>query len=522
MSSTAFKYKWAAKGDLNAFFALMLDNMMNLVILTGILAGFGYPTEYVFKLMIPGTALGVFIGDLVYTYLAFKLAKERGDSNVCAMPLGLDTPSTIGISLIVLGPVWLETKDPILTWQVGMATTVCMGLIKIIFSFLGEHIRRIVPKAGLIGSLAGVGLALLGFLPLMHIFAAPVVGMIAFGLILYTLVASKRLPFGIPGAFAAVIIGSVLWHVLGRYDLLGTVYHAPQFNFFLGYPHPTLQFLNGFTKALNYLPVAIPFGILTIVGGINVTESAMLAGDTYKTRTILLTEAFATLIAGICGGVSQSTPYIGHPAFKKMGARAAYTLATGIFIGLGGCLGYVQSIVDLIPAASVAPILVFVGLEIIDQGFMDCPRNHASAVGIALLPSVGELIRIITTGQLHIDEAVISTLPAVFQAEAFQTFKLINAIGHGFIITAMLWGAAVAHLIDGKIKNAGIYFLICAFFTSFGLIHSTLPSGGLYVPCCYPDYTSAYFTIGYLCMAAIMFICIRANNNDQLSKTATA
>ena len=30
-------YKWAAPGDLNAFFGLMLDNVMNLVILAGIL-----------------------------------------------------------------------------------------------------------------------------------------------------------------------------------------------------------------------------------------------------------------------------------------------------------------------------------------------------------------------------------------------------------------------------------------------------------------------------------------------------
>ena len=89
-------------------------------------------------------------------------------------------------------------------------------------------------------------------------------------------------------------------------------------------------------RALAYLPVAVPFGILTIVGGINVTESARLAGDDYKTRDILLAEAFSTLIAGVCGGVAQSTPYIGHPAYKRMGGRAGYTLFTGLFIGLGG------------------------------------------------------------------------------------------------------------------------------------------------------------------------------------------
>ena len=31
------RYRWAATGDVNAFFGLMLDNVMNLVILAGIL-----------------------------------------------------------------------------------------------------------------------------------------------------------------------------------------------------------------------------------------------------------------------------------------------------------------------------------------------------------------------------------------------------------------------------------------------------------------------------------------------------
>ncbi len=79
-------------------------------------------------------------------------------------------------------------------------------------------------------------------------------------------------------------------------------------------------FLTALPRAIQYLPMAIPFGILTIIGGINNTESARLAGDEYRTRDILLTEAFTSLIAAFFGGVAQTTPYIGHPAYKKMGA----------------------------------------------------------------------------------------------------------------------------------------------------------------------------------------------------------
>jgi hypothetical protein len=67
------RYRWAQWGDLNAFFGLMLDNVTNLVVLTGILVGvFGYPSDKVYTLMIPGTALGVLFGDAVYTWFAFR------------------------------------------------------------------------------------------------------------------------------------------------------------------------------------------------------------------------------------------------------------------------------------------------------------------------------------------------------------------------------------------------------------------------------------------------------------------
>ena len=109
--SAPTRYRWAAPGDLNAFFGLMLDNVMNLVILAGILIlVYGFPEQLVYTRMFPGTALGVMFGDLVYTWLAFRLARKEGRSDVTAMPLGLDAPSTIGMAFTVLGPAFVAAK----------------------------------------------------------------------------------------------------------------------------------------------------------------------------------------------------------------------------------------------------------------------------------------------------------------------------------------------------------------------------------------------------------------------------
>src|ERR1043166_5543036 len=228
----------------------------------------------------------------------------------------------------------------IVAWQVGMAAMVLMGIFKLVMAFAGEYVRRWVPAAGLLGSIGGVAVALLGTLQLAEIYTEPVVGMIALGIIYYALVARIPLPRRAPVVLASVVMGAAIYYGLGSVGLLVHPMSHPSGTLPVGLPLPTLGFLKGMPIVVReYLPLAFPFALLTVVGGINVTESARLAGDDYKTRDILLTEALATLVAGVCGGVSQSTPYIGHPAYKAMGGRAAYTLATGLFIGVGGMLG---------------------------------------------------------------------------------------------------------------------------------------------------------------------------------------
>jgi AGZA family xanthine/uracil permease-like MFS transporter len=500
MSATATspptRYRWAAPGDWNAFFGLMLDNVMNLVILAGILIGvFGFPRDVVYTRMFPGTALGVLFGDLVYTWMAFRLARREGRSDVTAMPLGLDAPSTIGMAFAVLGPAFVAAKQrlpeheaAIEAWQVGMASMVLMGLFKLGMSFVGGAIQRAIPKAGLLGSIAGVGVALMGCLQLGEILAEPVVGMISLFLIFYTLIARRRLPFGLPGVVASVAVGAAVYYTLGASGLLLHPMARPELTFTVALPLPSLGFVDGMRIAVTqYLPMAIPFAILTVIGGINVNESARLAGDAYRTRSILLTEAVATLLAGVCGGVSQTTPYIGHPAYKAMGGRAAYTLATGLFVGLGGILGYIPFLAMILPIACLAPILIFVAFDIVAQAFQETPADHAGAVCFALFPSVAQLILIIldkanpllTTSALEphrVAEAL--KIPPGF-AENFGVFIVL---AHGFILTAMLWGAALAFLIDRRIGAAAVTLAAAAFLSLFGLIHSVLPTGGIYVP----------------------------------------
>ncbi|MDD4862135.1 MAG: hypothetical protein PHI33_08485, partial [Smithellaceae bacterium] len=203
-------------GETTAFLALFLDNAGVLIFLNAILVfTFNFPVDIILTRMIPGTAIGVFMGDLIYTWLAIRLKRKTGRADVTAMPLGLDTPSTIGIAYAVLGPTYVVTHDAILTWHVGMATLFMIGVVKVFTSFFGGWIQRNIPTAGLLGSIAGIGLMLLGFLPMMEIFHEAIVGMVAMGLIFAALFSKLQLPGRIHGVLAALFFGTLIHFALG-------------------------------------------------------------------------------------------------------------------------------------------------------------------------------------------------------------------------------------------------------------------------------------------------------------------
>ena len=479
--------RWISAGDLNGFLALVIDNLSVLAFLSAALIGiFHFPADVLVTRMLPGTALGVLVGDAIYTWMA----RRQGRSDATAMPLGVDAPTTIGMALLVLGPAFVAFKQQgmdehaaaIATWQLGMAALVEMGILKFVLSFFGAAVQRHVPRAGLLGSIAGIALVLMGFFPLVEIMRVPIVGFAGLGIVIYALVARAPIPGRLPDVLFAVLVATVLYYTLGPFDLLGPGFRvpvAPQWRFDL--PWPTLGFIDGFKYTVPYLPLILPFGLLMVVGGINVTESARAAGDDYPVRDILLTEAVATLIAGVCGGAAQTTPYIGQPAYKAMGGRTAYTLLTGLFIGLGGVFGWIANLIEWIPIAVLAPILIFVAINITTQAFEATPQKYFGAVVFAFFPPIARMLAIklgdpgiVAPDQFaHLFAAADGGLPEL---------AVIVMLGNGFIITSMVWASFVVALVDLRHRRAGAILLLGALLTAFGVIHSVEPSGGIYLP----------------------------------------
>lgn len=465
-------------GDINAFFGLVLDNMTQLVILAGILIGvFGMPREIVFEKMIPGSAVGVFIGDFIYTVLAYRLAARTGRTDITAMPLGIDTPSLFAFAFGIIGPAFLATRDADLTWKIAMAVVVCTGLLKLAASLLGPAIRSAVPRAGLLGPISAVAILFIAFFPSLKIIHSPLVGFASLSIILVCFIGRIRLPFGVPAALAALGVGLVIHHLGSAAGWIGTETEAAT-GWRFAVPVPTLDFLQGMPHVIPYLTLAVPFALAVIVGGIDVTESASAAGDEYPTRSILLTDGIATAVAGLCGGVLQTTPYIGHPAYKRMGGGAGYTMGAALFIGAGAVTGYLSLLVGAIPEAAAAPILIFIGIEIMAQAFHSTPREHFPAVALAFIPVVANLVLLQEKTLL----GGLGLTTARLAGDASMTYHALVVLGNGFIISALLWASSLAAMIDRRFGRAAVFLLGGGLLSLFGIVHSPYDDGALFWP----------------------------------------
>lgn len=468
-------------GDVNAFFGLTVDNLTQMVIMASILTGvFGMPNEVVLYGMIPGSVVGVLVGNLVFTRMAISLAGRTGRSDVTAMPLGIDTPSLFAFTFGIVGPAYLATQDGTLTWRIASAVIVTVGVVKIAGAFIGNAVRRVIPRAGLLGPIAAIALLLIAFFPSLRMMRDPIPAFLSLGIILVCLIGRYRFPGRLPAALAAVLVGTGVYYALKTLGIetSHSALQSGQTPWHVSIPWPGLGFLEGLAWLPTYLPLALPFAAAVIIGGVDVTESASASGDDYSARRVILTDGVATLLGGLCGAAVQTTPYIGHPAYKRMGGGAGYTLAAGLVVGLGGALGYISLLAGLIPEAVVAPILIFIGLEITTQTFVATPRAHYPAVAIAFIPVIANLVVIHT-------QAILGNLG--MQADALKgdfvaTHQAVLLLGNGFIITSLVWAGTVAFIVDGALHRAAALMAIGAAASLFGVMHSPYENGRLFFP----------------------------------------
>ena len=160
---------WVA-GDWNAFFGLGTNSLLNILVLSGLLLGvIQMPGEIVFGRIVPAVGLMLFLSNIYYAFMARRLALKEGRSDVTAMPAGPSVPHMFIVVFVIMLPVKIATGDPVLAWQVGLAWAFIEGLVNLSGAFIAPFIRKLTPRAALLGTLAGVSIAFIALRPGMQI-----------------------------------------------------------------------------------------------------------------------------------------------------------------------------------------------------------------------------------------------------------------------------------------------------------------------------------------------------------------
>ena len=538
-------YPWFVKRDLDGFFGLFIDNLVQLLVIIQLctfMCGMGAESDganLLYKTILPGAAISILFGNLLYAWQAHRLAGATGRSDVTALPYGINTPSLLVFVFFVMAPAYAASKDPVYAWKMGLIACLGSGIIELLGSFVAGSIRKSTPRAALLSTLAGIAIGFISMKFAIEIFEKPLLSMVPLAIVLVALFSKVQMPLGLPGGFLAIVAGSALgwlmtvlktywvecpeWLIVGAMDpskiqsgiaQAGLCY--PKFAGDILWKELNIMYQDP-KQLMSMLTVIIPMGIFNVIGSMQNIESAEAAGDKYWTFPSMAINGVGTILAALFGSCFPTTIYIGHPGWKALGSRAAYSSLNGIVITAICFTGVVGVIQAIIPIEAGNAIVLWIGIVITAQAFQATPKRHAPAVAFGLFPAIAAWGSTIMQGSFFkgagttIQELLAKGVEA--DVNGFLIKGLIS-IEQGYILTCMLLSALVACLIDRKFISAAVWSVLGGICAMLGITHAFQVQGnvvsGLFVGAKPADgglgFPAYQIALGYFLMTFIFLI----------------
>ena len=478
-SAPTSKLPYWTPGDWNAFFGFGTNILVNVLVLTGLLRFvLKLPDPIIFGRILPAVGLMLFLSTMYYAWLARKLAKETGRTDVCALPSGISVPHMFVVVFVVMLPILLQTGNPVDAWSAGLTWVFIQSFVLMIGGFVAPLIRKITPRAALLGSLAGISLTFISMSPGAQLFMTPVIGVTCLAVILASWFGGFRYPGGLPGGLMAIIVGSLIaWMGQAMGFPLGGVgpdkVAGALSDFGFSVPLPAFaEIFSGFKYLGVILVTAIPFGIYDLVEAMDNVESAEAAGDHFPTTRVLTADGIISLIGCLMGNPFINAVYIGHPGWKAMGGRTGYSAATGALMLFLTWFGVVALMMAIIPSVALLPILLYIGMLIGAQAFQESPHKHAPAVVLAIVPNIAawgttQINNALGAAGTSVDKVGLDAL-----ANNGVLFHGLQILGSGATLCGIILGSIAVLIIEKKLDKAAYFALGGAVLTFFGLIHS--------------------------------------------------
>jgi len=406
------------------------------------------------------------------------------------------------------------------------------SFILMIGGVIAPYVRKITPRAALLGTLAGVSVTFIAMRPALEMYMTPQIGLICFAIILVSWFGGVKYLKGIPAGLVAISAGMLIaWGSnlfglgIGGLSVKGVGDAFANFGFSV--PLPAIgQVFSGFEFLGIILVTAIPFGIYDLVEAMDNVESAEAAGDEYPTTRVLTADGVVSLIGCLMGNPFINAVYIGHPGWKAMGGRIGYSAATGIMVVVLSWFGIIAVMLALVPVVAISPILLYIGMLIGAQAFQTTPIKHAPAIVVALTPHLA------AWAKLQVDTMMVATVSAAQTVGGLAPEKVgavkaaaiaslpqqgvlyhgLEVMGGGSIIAGLILGAIGVFIIERDFVKASAFSLAGAVLTYFGFMHGEAVGvgGGLGVTpgvaLAYAVVAAGFFVVGKYGSSAASYV----------------
>lgn len=557
------RYPIFVKRDLDGFFGLAIDNLVQLLLIVELCGAFcgmtGPDAEFIYRRILPGAAVSLLVGNLFYAFQAHWVARRERRSDVTALPYGINTPSLLVYVFFVMKPAYDRTHDAAFAWQLGLVACLGSGIIEFLGAFFAEKLRRNTPRGALLSTLAGIAITFIAMKFALEIWDRPLVAMIPLAVILLVYFSHLRFPLGLPGGLVAVLIGTALAWGLALVGQFGARQGWAWLQLDTGVPLSTAAASEAYMQTGRYFPqwswpailevlrsnpaqaagllsVIVPMGLFNVIGSLQNIESAEAGGDVFATGPSLAVNGLGTLAAALFGSCFPTTIYIGHPGWKRMGARAGYSTLNGLAMTAVCLTGSVAVIRQVVPMEAGIAIVLWIGIIITAQAFQATPLRHAPAVAFGLFPAIAGwgatvMAGAFTAAAIHtpqpapvaaasapaaelsaaggvaggrpaaaateaddssgdpsangrtaagpirvatMQDVICSLQPGAGRRAEVNGFLIhgLNVMERGYIFTCMIVAAVSAFLIDRRYRQAAAWCAVAAVLTFLGLMHA--------------------------------------------------
>jgi len=442
--------------------------------------------EMVFTKVAPGIGMALVFGNIWYAVMAAKLAAAEDRMDVTALPYGINTPAGFLVVFMVMLPILFDynpssglhtpSEFADYAFKGACAANFLGGIFEVAGLWLGEPLRKHIPRAALFGPVCGVGFVWLGYNPLIDVMREPILGMLPLFMCFVAFFAnggkgwySQKVPF----AAIIMVFGTVLWWIgaarhdtekreLNDVDKMKAILDAAVDKYAGKNSMQGFTTLEGFDYMKSNAPaIVFPIALASFIETIENVEMAALMGDAYNVKEAMLADGLGTMWGALFGSTIPTTVYIGHKRHKVAGARYMYSILNAIAYFILMMSGMLPVLFYLVDPVAISVVLIAVGLMIVQQALEVSATRHYPCLMIGIMFLVSDMLYFD-----HFDATVRVATRSIGRMKG-----VMNMAPGGGIMCSLILPAILCDLVDARFYRAAVFCAIACLFSMTGLMH---------------------------------------------------